>query len=660
MASLTKGSARQVLAQFAASLADLFPPGRLGKYILIVGLVGLGMFGYAVTQLSLQAIGILAMLFVLTCLAEWAPIKLAGTPLQGSSLSVSAAFAFAALLILGLPASIIVNLGSALAYTLKEKRPFFKRLLTTATLVNSSAFAGLVYLRAGGQTPMALDARTLLAAGVAAGVYFLTDSSLISGAVSLQTGHPFSSVLANWQWLFLQMLTSLAVGLVMALAYISPLGSPGFVLVSLLLIFPWYSIYFYVQKSRQVSEQNEEIKKANAGLEEANRALDLRVKSLWALHNIGISLNSTQALQDILHQILASVQNLEGADTSAIFLDQNGERVEIAGQVGLSSQYLAAPEMALDGPADRALRQGDVLVMDKDHYMPAMLSAAAEREGIQAVACLPLRVAGEVVGALDVCWKSEHAFSEDELNLLRTLAEQAAVAVHNARLMQQVHEGYLSTIHALSATVEAKDPYTRGHSEVVRQLAVATGRQLNLSSQQIEVLSLAALFHDIGKIGIPESILGKPGPLSKEEWPIMQEHSLIGEYILSKVPALADLHSIVRDHHERVDGQGYPNGTFAEQNLLAAIISVCDAFQAMISDRPYRKAFPSSYAIEELRRGSGTQFVPRVVDAFITAESRDPVHLEVYHTEPKFLLRRKILSSSNHESVPALQANETP
>lgn len=472
-----------VIAQTAAWLHDLIPSGTLGKYILTVGIVGIGLFGYAASNFPFDQTEILIALSIMIFVAEWAPIKLAGTPLQGTNLSVSAAIAFAALLILGTAGSIVVNTSSALAYCLKAPRPFYKRLFTSATYLSSSAIAGLVHAIAGGQTPTVLDERGMLAAGLAAAAYLTTNSTLISGAVSLSTGRAFRSVMANWQWLFLQMFTSLVIGLLMALAYTRVLGSPGFLLIALLLVFPWYSIYFYVQKSKQVAVQHEQLKQANLELAQTNRALDLRVASLRALHTIGISLNNTQSSQDILQQILTSVRGLDSADTSAIFLDQHGKQLAIAGQVGLSNQYLAAPEMALDGSAIRALHEGKLLVMDKNNHLPAMLSAVAEREGIRAVATIPLNVAGTVVGGLDVCFKSEHVFAEDELNLLRILAGQAAVAIHNAQLMEQVHESYLSTIRALAATVEAKDPYTRGHSEVVRQLAVATGRQLALSGK---------------------------------------------------------------------------------------------------------------------------------------------------------------------------------
>ncbi len=630
------------LGSFFSTGNNLLPVGRLGHYVLLIGLLGTGLFIWAIGQIPVDQPLILGTLYVMIVAAEWAPIKLLGTPLQGTALSVSAAVAFAALLVLGPAACILVNTGSALAYCLKEKRPFYKRWFTAASLTICSGIAGLTYTLAGGKIPMSMDGRDLAAAGAAAVAYLIANSCLVSGAISLLTGRPFRSVLENWQWLFLELLTTLAVGMTMALAYGTPLRLVGFLSSAVLLALPWYSIYFYVKKSREAAEQTERLNQAKTHLEQANKALDLQIGSLQALHDIGISLNRSQSLDEILRQILLSAVDLTHADSTALFLDQEGDRLAIAGQIGLSEQYLAAPELSLDGAAARALRQNRLLVVDQKNCQPAMFSAIAVREGIRAAACLPLIVAGETVGVLDVCSKTEHVFGEDEVRVLKTLAEQAAVAIHNARLVSQIHEGYLSTISALAATVEAKDTYTRGHSEMVRRLAVEVGRQMKLPARSIELLNLGALFHDIGKIGVSEFILNKATELTEEERKAMREHPLIGERILRKVPTLAEVHLIVRHHHERADGMGYPDGICAELDLLASVIAVCDAYQAMTSERPYRRAMSHLAALGELERHSGTQFVEPVVQAFCAAvEYQDLRQMIGYRFDPALLLQHQ-------------------
>ncbi len=618
-------------------LFALFPPGRLGAYILSVGLVGTVLFAYAVGNLPFDQPVILIALCLMIFAIEWAPIKLTGTPLQGHNLSAGAAVAFAALLILGPAGTIIVRIGSATAYWMKQKRPFYKRLFTSAALVNSSGIAALVYILLGGKLPFVSDPQSFVAAALAALAFLLTNVTLISGAVSLESHRPFRSVVGSWEWLFLQLLLILVLGIVMALVYNSGVGAAGFLLIGALLILPWYSIYYDSHKSRELLEETEKLEQANTELAKANRALNLRVASLRALHDASITLNSAPSLETVLQHILSSVVKLIGADTSAIYLHQmeGGKRFRIVGHVGLSDQYLQAPEMALNGAAIRAFSENRPLIMDQSNYMEALLSSAAVHEGFRAIACFPLCVDGEVMGGLDVCYKTDHIFTEDEVSNLKPLAQQASVAIHNMQLIEKTHEGYLSTIRALVATVEAKDPYLRGHSETVRQLSVNTGRQLLLDVRQIELLNLGALFHDIGMIGVPETILGKPEHLTEGEWTIMRQHPVVGERIMSEVSTLAGILPIVRHHHERMDGTGYPDGICAQENLLAAIVGVCDAYQAMTSDRPYRKALEHAQAIERIRRASGTQFVPAVVDAFLAAVEYQAVKFpKVYRFEP--------------------------
>jgi HD-GYP domain-containing protein (c-di-GMP phosphodiesterase class II) len=279
-----------------------------------------------------------------------------------------------------------------------------------------------------------------------------------------------------------------------------------------------------------------------------------------------------------------------------------------------------------------------------------MLSAAAVREVVQTAACLPLKVDGQIVGGLDVCFKSAHSFAEDELNILSILAQQAAVAIYKAQLLDQVHYSYLSTIHALAAAVEAKDPYTRGHSERVRRLAVATGQEMGLDERQLQLLNLAALFHDIGKIGVPESILSKPTPPTPEEMDVLRQHPVWAEPILRHIPDMPELVTIVRHHHERYDGQGYPDGVSSRDHPLSAIIFVADAYDAMTSERPYRKALSHHAALEEIRRHAGTQFVPQVVEAFVRvmAQQSKVLSLEDYRV-------RSVVSGTRVAAKPVVQ-----
>ncbi len=190
------------------------------------------------------------------------------------------------------------------------------------------------------------------------------------------------------------------------------------------------------------------------------------------------------------------------------------------------------------------------------------------------------------------------------------------------RLLQltndRLEQSHLSVIGALLGALEAKDKYTHGHSSATMFHAVAVARELNLTEDEIAAVQLGALFHDIGKIGIPETILRKPERLNDEEWAEMRMHPIVGANLLAQVPTLEKVRPIVLAHHERYDGTGYPNGLKGDEIPLAAqIISVADTFEAMTSTRPYRKALSFDHTIRELRAVSGTQLNPIVVEKFI-------------------------------------------
>ena len=178
----------------------------------------------------------------------------------------------------------------------------------------------------------------------------------------------------------------------------------------------------------------------------------------------------------------------------------------------------------------------------------------------------------------------------------------------------------LQTVQVLAETIEAKDHYTQGHCERVRILAVRLARQLDFPQSSIEALEFAALLHDIGKIGIPERILNKEGPLDPEELEIIKMHPLIGAQILSIVEFFTPAINGVRHHHERWDGKGYPDKVAGENiDPIAQIITLADTFDAMAQSRPYRKALPMDAILDEIRRERGRQFAPKVVDAFFEA-----------------------------------------
>lgn len=186
---------------------------------------------------------------------------------------------------------------------------------------------------------------------------------------------------------------------------------------------------------------------------------------------------------------------------------------------------------------------------------------------------------------------------------------------------------YLNVIKTLCKILVKKDPYTRQHSQHVTHYALLIGRALGFSKEELLVLEQAALLHDIGKIGVPDHILRKPGPLTENEWELMRQHPDIGQEILEHIKVLHLEQNMVRHHHERYDGKGYPDRLKGEEiPIYSRILSVADSFHAMVSDRPYRKALSTEVAVEELKKNSGTQFDPKLVETFIQALQDEGVY----------------------------------
>lgn len=225
-----------------------------------------------------------------------------------------------------------------------------------------------------------------------------------------------------------------------------------------------------------------------------------------------------------------------------------------------------------------------------------------------------LEIAGELLGRLVVVGQDE---SDHWLELL---VAYAASCLAHLDSRQALRRTLMQLITAFSELVETRDQYTELHSLHLAELALQVGLRLGLAAEQLDQLTYAALMHDLGKIGIPDAILLKPGPLSASEWETMRQHPTIGRRALERIDILKEAAEIVEQHHERFDGKGYPKGLSGEAiRHEARIIAVVDAFDAMTSTRPYRRALTQREAVEELRRCSGSQFDPRVVDALASA-----------------------------------------
>jgi len=239
---------------------------------------------------------------------------------------------------------------------------------------------------------------------------------------------------------------------------------------------------------------------------------------------------------------------------------------------------------------------------------------------MQSVLMLALYTEAQAWGLIEIYDRRPRSFSDDDANVAELITDQMSALLSRFEHERALEVLYHDTLASLSNALEAKDRYTRSHTHGVADLAVAVGQQLELDPEELRTLELGALLHDIGKIRIPESILNKPGQLTAEEWELMKTHPVVGEQILRPIRSLRSMLPIVRSHHERWVGNGYPDGTNGDRIPLGArIVAVCDAYGAMTEKRPYREALRPAAAQAELRACSGTQFDPTCVDALLGA-----------------------------------------
>jgi putative nucleotidyltransferase with HDIG domain len=236
----------------------------------------------------------------------------------------------------------------------------------------------------------------------------------------------------------------------------------------------------------------------------------------------------------------------------------------------------------------------------------------------KSVLCVPLIADTKPVGMLIATDKlSGEEFWSQELQLMGIFASEVSSSLQKANLYEEINKLFLSTVEAMATAIDAKDPYTYGHSRRVAELSVAISTELGMPKERIRKLELASLLHDIGKIGTPESILRKPGMLDHEEYEKIKEHPAKGAEILSMIAEFKEIVTWIRHHHEWYDGKGYPDCIAAEQiPLEARILAVADSYDAMTSDRPYRKGMPSDTVLKIMGQFSRSQFDPVVLDAF--------------------------------------------
>ncbi|MCL4236418.1 MAG: HD domain-containing protein, partial [Deltaproteobacteria bacterium] len=342
---------------------------------------------------------------------------------------------------------------------------------------------------------------------------------------------------------------------------------------------------------------------------------------LSTLYSINESLDEVEGVEPVFTRMTRLAAQSCDARTASAYLWEADTRTLVLHSVH--------PKGAVSARAPRVRAPGVFVELMRKSQDPRRLAdpmglatfepllVAPERPPTSAVLA-PLFVRGEAFGVLCVEGKfGDASFGEQDLGFVKTILKKAAVMIERAALYDTIQTNLVSTLTSLVRTLEAKDPYTRFHSDRVTNLAMMVGREMGATQADLEVLRFAGLLHDIGKIGVSDAILQKKGSLTPEEFEAIKAHPIIGERILEPLGMLPDERAIIRHHHERWDGRGYPDGLAGKDiPFLARVLTLADSYDAMTSDRVYRLGLSHDVALGEVVRYAGRQFDPNVVAAF--------------------------------------------
>jgi diguanylate cyclase (GGDEF)-like protein len=375
-----------------------------------------------------------------------------------------------------------------------------------------------------------------------------------------------------------------------------------------------------IENARLYEAQRCEADSAKQSAEIANALLDL-----------GRELAAAEDLDAVLDRLVGLSTKILGSSLTSVWLQEHGTGDFVVramwGYGDSDRERLAALSLSPE-VAKRFLQLDEpfVLTPDQVSHLPGVGEATDSDEN-RMFAIAPIQVdlmrKGFLVSVLTDAAKPR--FTERKMQLLAGVAHQAKLAITNAMSFESLEQTFLSTVEALANALEANDEYTSSHARAITDMALGVGTHLGLDPKSLKRLELGALFHDIGKIGIPSEVLLKPGSLTSDEREVIEQHPELGERILAPIVRLSDVRPIVRHCHERFDGAGYPDQLAAEDiPLESRIILVCDAFHAMTTDRPYRGRLSLEEACRRLRDGAGTQFDPDVVGVFLDVLNSTP------------------------------------
>lgn len=364
-----------------------------------------------------------------------------------------------------------------------------------------------------------------------------------------------------------------------------------------------------------------------AGFRERDEVLARHERRLSLVLECGATLAANRNLRSSMLTVLKAIVHETGATCGYVMQTDDGDGSSLVTEVAYSTdgefQFPERLEVGKD-LSGYVAQTGQPVNVNSAEGNAEQLDGLPP--GVHAAACVPLLArsygparddaADQILGVLTLLGYSEGVeFDSEDMELVRTLASLLAIAVANAKMETRQHATFLRTMESLATALEARDEYTRGHSQRVSEVSLMIGERMGLSQAALEELRVGTILHDIGKIGVPDAILNKPGKLTEQEFEIMKTHTIKGYEICKPLNLSDGVLMIIRNHHERLDGSGYPDGLRGgDLPLPLRIVCVADAFDAMSSRRPYRGVMSPKAVLSELSRYAGTQFDPVVVE----------------------------------------------
>ena len=350
---------------------------------------------------------------------------------------------------------------------------------------------------------------------------------------------------------------------------------------------------------------------------------NINLKETVSLYRISEAMGSTIRLDFLLNLILeTAIKELEADMAWVLLLNEKTNKLIPKASLGVAPQMLESGFLSGDDSISRwVIENAKPQIFDKGEIEERFLSSGSNKKMRSAISH-PLMAKGQVIGILTLIRADHHLspFTTGQLHSLSIIASKAASAIENSTLYEELRDSYMETLTALANAVEARDIYTRGHTERVWYMTELIARQMGWSEDKLWEVKMGGILHDIGKIGVPDAILNKPEALTQEEFEIMKQHPACGAKILEGISFLKPALPYVLYHHERFDGKGYPYGLQGEDiPMQGRLMAVVDTFDAITSDRPYRKSKGFELAIKEIKDCSGTQFDPKVAKTFVKA-----------------------------------------